>query len=580
MQKRFVIILLTVLVIAIASTGILTLLTGNYYYTTGIEEILEKNMALMVANFHDMDKHSTEDVRSYGDDIAKLTDLRITVMDIKGRVIADTEKDPDSMENHNDRPEFIKAKNHVPAYEERYSNTLNAKLIYVAKYVNVNDFEGVIRLSTPLTKIKNFNEITIIMVLWIIIIAVVLSLMVAWIFNREFAKPIHDLTVSAMGIASGNYGEKVLTYHQDEFYDLNEAFNMMSDKLHLTVSELKDNNAKMRAILYSSVNGVLAIGNNHQVLLANNKSRELLGMDTKDPTGMVYEYLKDIELLELVRRGLEDDEYDDINIELGGYFLKISSSSIRLSKDSTEQMGVLLIVQDVTQLMKLEKVRTDFVSNVSHEIKTPLTSIRGFIETLRSGSVEDEATYERFLSIIDVESQRLYDLVQDLLVLSEIETRTEEVHREDVNMLMLFNEVYELLKYKAEQKQLKLHINLPAEAIIFNCNRDRMKQVLINLTENAIKYTEEGEVSMDLALRGNRIVMKVSDTGFGIPEEAIDRIFERFYRVDKGRSRKMGGTGLGLAIVKNIVKLYHGDILVDSEVDKGTTFTLEFDQMT
>jgi two-component system phosphate regulon sensor histidine kinase PhoR len=240
---------------------------------------------------------------------------------------------------------------------------------------------------------------------------------------------------------------------------------------------------------------------------------------------------------------------------------------------TSDIIGSIVVIQDVTQIRKLEKMRSDFVSNVSHELKTPLTSIKGFVDTLKGGALENKETALRFLEIIDIESDRLYRLINDILLLSEIETMEREPDKTEVHINEIVDEVVEMLALKASDKNLMLKKRIEGDFYI-NANADRIKQMFINLVDNAIKYTEVGEVEVSLEAEGSWIKTTVSDTGIGFDEKYKERLFERFYRVDKGRSRSYGGTGLGLSIVKHIVLLYKGKISVDSTPGKGTRFEI------
>ena len=257
----------------------------------------------------------------------------------------------------------------------------------------------------------------------------------------------------------------------------------------------------------------------------------------------------------------------------GDTILRVYITQISGVKQENNTMGTLLVFQDVTQIKKLEQMRSDFISNVTHELKTPLTSIMGFTDTLRSGAIHDPGAAEHFLEIIDIETHRLYRLIQDILSLSEIETRKEDTDMAYESIPQILQYIEGLLRPQAEAKGLELVMevdNMPS----YFCNRDKISQMFINLIENAIKYTEKGSVVVSCRNQGTAFVVQVMDTGIGIPEESIERIFERFYRVDKGRSRKAGGTGLGLSIVKHIMMLYGGKMKVESKEGQGTTFTI------
>jgi two-component system phosphate regulon sensor histidine kinase PhoR len=256
--------------------------------------------------------------------------------------------------------------------------------------------------------------------------------------------------------------------------------------------------------------------------------------------------------------------------------LRISTNPIKSKEDSDTNLGGIIFIQDITSIRKLEQIRTDFVSNVTHELKTPLTSIRGFIETLRSGAVNDKAVADRFLEIIDIEAERLYVLINDILQLSEIENKQKDINIGRHNLNSIVDETLSILQGVADKKNISLTSEIDKDLSIV-ANRDRIKQMLINLIENGIKYTlENGSVHVYAAKKAGKVLISVKDTGIGIPQEHLSRIFERFYRVDKGRSRNMGGTGLGLSIVKHIVNLYNGDIKVISTPGTGTEFIIRF----
>jgi two-component system phosphate regulon sensor histidine kinase PhoR len=260
---------------------------------------------------------------------------------------------------------------------------------------------------------------------------------------------------------------------------------------------------------------------------------------------------------------------------VGDKILRINTSPIRPDNSKNNNSGGILFIQDVTKVRKLEQLRTEFVSNVTHELKTPITSIRGFIETLKNGSINNENVAMRFLDIIDIEAERLHALINDILQLSEIETKLKEIDIESFCIKSLIDEVFEVLQNFASDKNISLQ-NKVDEKVLIKANRNRMKQLLLNLADNGIKYNvENGSVIIDAYRDEGKIIISIKDTGIGIPSEHVERVFERFYRVDKGRSRDMGGTGLGLSIVKHIVNLYNGDIKVNTEINKGTEFIIQ-----
>lgn len=326
---------------------------------------------------------------------------------------------------------------------------------------------------------------------------------------------------------------------------------------------------ELDAMLRSMNNGVVAIDNENRIIFYNEVFLTIIGRPSENiKLRPFYEIIRNeiiFEAIDIVRKKGCD------GVTEGEWRKQAIRATATPLMGRQESLGILVIVEDITQLKKLESVRSDFVSNVTHELKTPLTSIRGFVETLKNGAITDEAVARRFLDIIDIETERLYSLIQDILTLSEIESGTDyEVIA--CNVGKAAKEAVELLEGSKEKVRL---IYEPVPYIRpYNCNPARIKELLINLLDNALKYTEEGYVRLMCREDGQELVICVEDTGIGMEKEHLPRIFERFYRIDKSRSRKQGGTGLGLSIVKHIVELYNGKMQVESEVGKGTRFEI------
>lgn len=340
-----------------------------------------------------------------------------------------------------------------------------------------------------------------------------------------------------------------------------------------TVENLTHRNAELEAMLSSMTGGVVAIDDSNEILFFNKAFLEIIGIHKEIYGQPLYNILRNAAVFQIIEKVREDNKSvtkDGILLYGGNRNIRITATP--LGREGEKWFGVLLIIEDVTQIKKLENMRSDFVSNVTHELKTPLTSIRGFIDTLKNGAIKEEAVANRFLDIIDIEAERLYILIQDILLLSEIESKQEKNTVPcDVNQIT--TDVIELLQPKLTNKvQI---IFEPIENLRpLSCNQDRIKQLFINIIDNAIKYTEEGTITVECKEDSNSLVIKVKDTGIGMEPEHLTRIFERFYRVDKGRARKQGGTGLGLSIVKHIVELYNGTIRVNSQLGEGTEFEI------
>jgi len=414
-----------------------------------------------------------------------------------------------------------------------------------------------------------------------LIIGILFGLIVSNFFGYRLIKgivqPINEITDVAKEITKGNYEHRIEIKSIDEIGQLSFAINTMSDKLQETIDELYDRNAKLEAILKSLVNGVVAFDENERILLINDSARTMLGIKDNYAVGKhILDVVRNSKFHDVLEKIIKDKGYNIDNFEIDTFnkHLKIYSSPI-VHQVTHKKLGFVVIINDITEIRKLEKIRSDFVANVSHELRTPLTSIRGFIETLREGAIDNIERRDRFLEIIEFEAERLTRLINDILTLSEIENLKEGFVKEDIVIDEEINEIFYIMEKTAEDKNIKLIKDLNCKDVVIKTSKDRLRQMIINLVDNGIKYTPEGGyVKVTTTDMENNIVIEVEDSGIGISKENIPRLFERFYRVDKGRSRKLGGTGLGLAIVKHIVESMKGSITVESEVAKGTKFTI------
>ena len=391
-------------------------------------------------------------------------------------------------------------------------------------------------------------------------------------------KPIDELTNGAIEISNGNFDRRIFIRSRDQIGKLADSFNEMTMKLNDNLGNLEYRRSELESVLSSMKNGIVAVDNNYKVFLYNEAFRDILEIKEENFEGrQVHEIVRNSAIFELLENSIKRNEYAFDEIGIYGKkekMVRIYASPIQ-SKSSNKKLGTLLFIQDVTKIRKLENLRSEFVSNVTHELRTPLTSIRGFVETLKQGAIQDEDTAVRFLSIIDVEAERLSQLINDILSLSEIANMSRDKNISDCDIKKTMEEVLSLFENRAKDKNLEIRTQIPDNLGSLRCNKSRIKQLLINLVDNAISITEEGYVAISFSEDEEYLFIEVEDTGAGIGSEHIPRLFERFYRVDKGRARKDGGTGLGLAIVKHIAELYKGTVSVESEVGKGTKFTVK-----
>ncbi|MDH8677237.1 ATP-binding protein [Fusibacter bizertensis] len=513
---------------------------------------------------------------SFVNEIHKDIDTRITLIAEDGTVKADTHEDPVNMNNHLNRKEVIDAiRTDKVGTSVRYSNTVKADFLYVAIPVHIDGEMWIVRVSKQLVEIKELNQHILNVAVLSIISAAIFAMLMSIFVSKRITRPIDALTEIANEIADGDFGRKIYISANDQIGELAQSFNKMSHTLNLSMNELKQRNSELEAILNSMINGIIAVDQNKNIILINKFCFEILDLPQNYvvENESMYKIIRNEEIAQMVEISMNEGvpQMKELRYVHSEKTLRIFVNPIFTI--TREIIGSIVVIQDVTQIRKLEQMRSDFVSNVSHELKTPLTSIRGFVDTLKNGAVHQPDTAMRFLDIIDIESDRLYRLINDILLLSEIETMDREPEQTQVELTSVTEEVIDFLELKAHEKGLKLSA-IYKEELFIKANRDRIKQMLINLIDNGIKYTEKGEVKVDIHTQGSWVVIRVTDTGIGFSEDHKERLFERFYRVDKGRSRNQGGTGLGLSIVKHIVLLYKGKIAVESTPGKGTTFEI------
>lgn len=440
--------------------------------------------------------------------------------------------------------------------------------------------ETVVRISVSLAYITTLNRSLFLYTFIAIIIGLLLAFLASRKFNSTVILPIKRLIQVSTDIAEGDYSKRVTLGASDELGKLEKAFNQMAEETDHKVHALTEKNTRVISTLNSIDHGILALDKDKKILfinLAMARICELKDSERECVGCSLMEVFRNVPLSNIIHETYRDNSPKSQDIQFGlpeTLYLKVSTNPINTPHDKNKINGVIVTIQDVTTVTKLEKMRTQFVSNVTHELKTPLTSIRGFIETLRAGAINDAEVAEQFLDIIDIEADRLSILINDILQLSEIESIKDDVQMDYYPLRELFLDVLPVLEKAAEPKNVQIHEQID-DTIIMKVNPGRIKQLFMNLVDNAIKYNKDsGEIWVRAYQTEGVVVLKVKDNGIGIPKEHHVRIFERFYRVDKGRSREMGGTGLGLSIIKHIVNLYNGSIKMTSNPGEGTEFVI------
>lgn len=514
------------------------------------------------------------DLDKLAKDIKKVIDRRVTIIDVRGKVVGESDLSKEKLQNHLYRPEVQEALKKGEGNAIRLSDTEKIPFYYYAKKATINGKTYFIRLAIKLNAINDIQKQYLKFIIIAIIIGILIVVILSIIYLNNFMKPIKTLTDMASEMAIGNYEKKIYVTSKDEIGQLGNVFNLLSDRLRLTIEDLADKQNKLVSVLTSMHDGVIVIDKNKKIILINPAAKSLFNIDYEVTGKYFIEAIRNYDFEDIIKTIPNED------VEILIKYPSIKNLRIRTTKisnygEKNDQSVVLMVIQDITKIKALEEMRTDFVANVSHELKTPLTSIKGFAETLKM--VEDKETKDRFLDIINVEAERLTRLINDILTLSEIENKDFSANMEKINIKTSIQEVVHIMEPVAKSKNIKLNYNLNeiSDNLFINGDNDKFKQMIINLVDNGIKYTNnDGFVTIAVCSENNNIKIIVEDNGIGISEDHISRLFERFYRVDKARSRSMGGTGLGLAIVKHILILLNGKIDIESKLGKGTRFTI------
>lgn len=504
---------------------------------------------------------------------------RVTLIDPRGVVRGDSEHDIETMENHSDRPEILEARRTKKIGTSiRHSKTLDRDLCYLAILV---DYHGqpdyVLRLALPIEDL----DAPIAAVRWQILesslVAAFAALVIAYYFSFVFTRRINRLQAFAERLAEAQFANDPLPGEDDELGALGQSLNRTSTQLHEMVRRLSLESSRRDSILASMMEGVLAVDDAMRVTFCNESFSRTVSCQFPVPERMpLLELVREPELFDILKQVLASGQSLKQRLELSGpsnRSLEIQAAPLA----STSRPGVIAILHDITDLERLERVRKDFVANVSHELRTPLTAIRGYAETLLDGALEDHENNRRFLEIIKAHAIRLNNISADLLVLSELESRQRQGEPERLSVPAVLESALRTVEAEARIRSVHLHCEKLDDAEVMG-DRMRLEQVLVNLLDNAVKFNRPGgEVLVAIEKTGDgRAQIVIADTGIGIPSGELPRIFERFYRVDKTRSREVGGTGLGLSIVKHVVERMNGSIRVESVLGKGSKFIVQF----
>jgi two-component system phosphate regulon sensor histidine kinase PhoR len=564
------------------SLGLLTFLAGRAIrlqsYDLQQQDLLERARLLAPQVAQLLRENRPGKLQGYIRQVGPRSHTRITVMLPDGSVIAESDTDPARMQNHLSRPEMEHALSSGVGSAIRTSPTLGIEMVYSALLLRDGDRPvAVIRTSVPLLDLLDqMSDVYRPLLATSLVLALVAVLLVLR-STRRISRPLESMRRAAELYAGGRLSFRVEPSPISEFNSLALAMNHMAGSLEEKIASLARERNIRDALLDSMNEGVIGFGRDQDILFVNRAAVRLLGLPGDRITGRPLAECLPPALHPVLLPALERRGAQELDLAGTGDDRRTLALGVTVLHDlSDREIGSLAVFAEITRMKRLEKVREDFVANVSHELRTPITSIRGFVENLNEGALEDPALARRFLGIIERQVVRLSAIIDDLLALSRIERDEKEqaLDLQPVNLRLLAEEVLELCSVQAAQHGIRLELDCPAEAS-WLLDEAMLQRALINLVENAIKYSPgEGTVSLRIRMAPGELRIQVQDQGQGIPAEHLPRLFERFYVVDRARSRHLGGTGLGLSIVKHIARAHGGRVSVESSPGGGSRFTL------
>lgn len=555
MRKKILVYSITIIILTAVIVALFGYRAAQSNYTIVLEQHL-KSLSNVLLDYAQNDGIDTACER-----VNSLTNTRVTIIAASGDVLVDTQAEKGLEDNHLQREEVKEALDKGEGYASRYSKTKKQNYLYYAKAVDYQGEKFVMRLSLPAANIDSFTRSALLSIILGFIAATLFAFLISLRISKGFIKPLEEMTAHIVGVSKGEHNPPPQIKTGDEIEVLSQSFMHMEETLNTNLIKLHEKNVQIETVINSMDNALIAIDRSGEIILLNSAAQKLFGITS----GMGHHF-SDFLRERAVKNFLAADFTED-TVEY-----RHSDLIYRLHKAPLSTGGTVALFDDVTEIKRLENLKSEFVSNVTHELKTPLTSIKGFAETLRTGAIDDHEAAMRFIDIIEIEADRLTSLIDDILTLSSIESST-QTSSGPCNVKEVVNEVFELLSLLASKKEIEFTNSILVEDI--RINPLRLKQLLINLLSNALHYTpEKGKVSLSIIRQAHNAIIEVSDTGIGIAKEHIPHLFERFYTVDKGRSRKNGGTGLGLSIVKHIAMLYGGSVSVKSTPGEGSAFTV------
>ena len=564
-----------------------TQIIQTFYYHEMEEDIKDRAILLRPHINQLLDNHSSH-LQEFCRQVGRAAATRITVISGDGIVMADSNENPAQMDKHDSRPEIQKAATGAIGASLRFSKTLSQNMLYIAIPLTTDKpREGVLRLSVSAAALDGVLSSIRKKLLFGILFIALMAAGLSYYFARRISRPLEDMRQGAERLASGDLDHPIIISDNNvpkEMTDLSHSLNNMAEQLNGRIKIISQQRNELEAVFSSMTDGVLAIGHDHTIIRINRAAAELFHMDGQAVQGMIFEgIIRSRVLQKFLSKSLESDVSisKDLSLMENGQQITLHSHTHPLYDGEDKRIGSLVVLNNLTRINQLENIRQDFVANVSHELKTPITVIRGYVETLLDGAMDNREEAINFLKIIHKQGIRLDAIVDDLLTLAHIEDTAEknvmELRQEPICPIL--ETAVQTCIVGAEQKKIVINVGCDSD-ITAAVNRPMLEQAIINLLTNAVAYSPDKSTinvtaKQQLNSAGSEIIsISVQDQGPGISSEHQKRIFERFYRCDKARSREHGGTGLGLAIVKHIADCHKGTVELTSHIGEGSTFTL------
>ena len=568
---------------------ILVILTATYLYLnthlkayveTRIQDNLKKDLLLnkdLLDNelSHKINSADTDDL---ADRIGQRLGVRATIINSEGVITGDSESGKEGLsefENHMMRAEVQDAIKKGFGQSKRFSTSVKKDMLYMAAPLGKDRLVGMLRLAIPLSDIELIESKMLKTIGMSIVFAIIATLIASFFVSILISKPLHEMSAIAKRLAAGDFSRKAVVRSNDEAGDLAKAINDMASEIDSKIRSVSSEKAKLEAILSSMFEGIMLTDKKGEILMLNPSIRKSFLIDSAFEGKRPLEVIRNNSVQEMVNKVLDEKSgiiTQEIKVTMPEQKTMMVSGVPIVRDDIVE--GAVFVFHDITELKRLEEIRKDFVANVSHELRTPISSIKGYAETLLDGKVDNAEHLKEFLNIIYQDSNRLASLIDDILDLSRIESGKMSMEFGPVDISPIVNRCINILDKAAKDKSISVILNIPGKLSKVTGDNNRLSQVILNLLDNAIKYTPEGRsITISAACKEGAVQVDVSDTGIGISEKDLPRIFERFYRVDKARSRELGGTGLGLSIVKHIVQAHNGQVWVRSTLGQGSTFS-------